>query len=89
MLPLPYLRSFYGGPGDKLLKQKWVLNLENQAETFVWKCIESRVMSDDSGNIYIDQYWSNLKKIADGKRNTTINMQNWGNFFYFNGCNRW
>ena len=29
MLPRPYLRSFYGDPGDKVLKQKWVLDLEN------------------------------------------------------------
>ena len=36
MLRRPYLRSFDGGPGDKLIKQNWVLNLENRAETFVW-----------------------------------------------------
>ena len=42
-----------------------VLNLVNQAETFVWECIESRTMSDDSGNIYIIQYWSNLKEKLD------------------------
>ena len=43
-------------------KQKWVLNLENRVETFIWECIESRGMSDDSGKIYISQYWSNLKE---------------------------
>ena len=56
MLPRPYLRSFDGGPGDKLLKQKWVLNLANLAETFVRECIESRIMSDDSGKKNISQY---------------------------------
>ena len=29
MLPRPYLRHFDGGPGDELLKQKWVFNMEN------------------------------------------------------------
>ena len=52
VLPCPYLRSFYGGTGDKLMK-KWVLDLASQAETFVWKCIESMIMSDDRENIYI------------------------------------
>ena len=56
MLPRPYFRSFDGGPGDKLLKQKRVLYLENRAETFVSECIESRIMSDDSKNKYISQY---------------------------------
>ena len=62
MLSRPYLRSFDGGPGDKLIKQNWVINLENRAETFVWECIESRIMSDDKGEKYISQYWSNLKQ---------------------------
>ena len=48
MLPRPYLRYFDGGPGDKVLKQKWVLNLINLAETFVRECIECRILSDDS-----------------------------------------
>ena len=47
MLTRPYLRSFDDGPGDKIIKQKWVLYLENRAETFVWECIESRIISDD------------------------------------------
>ena len=47
ILPRPYLRSFDGGPGEKLRKKKWVLDLANRAETFVWECIESRIMSDD------------------------------------------
>ena len=51
MLPYPYLRFFYGGPGDKGLK-KWVLDLENRAEKIVWECIESRIMSDDSMKKY-------------------------------------
>ena len=46
MLPRPYLRSFDGCPGEKLIK-KWVTNLANRAEIFVWECIESRIMSDD------------------------------------------
>ena len=29
MLPRPYLTHFDGRPEDKLIKQKWVLNLEN------------------------------------------------------------
>ena len=48
MLPRPYLRSFDGGTGYQLLKQKWVLDLANLAETFFFKHIESRIMSDDS-----------------------------------------
>ena len=48
MLPNPYLISFDGGPGYKVLKQKWVLDLANRAETCFWECIESRIMSDDS-----------------------------------------
>ena len=35
MLPRPYLRSFDVGPGYQVLKQKWVLDLANRAETFV------------------------------------------------------
>ena len=48
MLRRPYLISFDGGPGYKVLKQKWVLDLANRAETFVLECIKSRIMSDDS-----------------------------------------
>ena len=48
MLPRPFLRSFDGGPGEKVLKNKWVLDLANRAETFAWECIEFRKMSDDS-----------------------------------------
>ena len=51
VLPRPYLRSFGGGPGDKLIKN-WVLDLASQAETFFWKCIDSRIISDDRENIY-------------------------------------
>ena len=49
MLPRPYIRSFDSGPGDKLIKQKWVLDLANWYETFVFEFIESRIMSDDPG----------------------------------------
>ena len=35
MLRRPYLRSFDVGPGYQVLKQKWVLDLANRAETFV------------------------------------------------------
>ena len=62
MLPLPYLRSFSGGPGDQVLKQKWVLDLANRAEIFVLERIESRIMIDDSRKKYISQYWSTLKE---------------------------
>ena len=47
VLPRPYLASFGGGPGYKLIK-KWVLDLASQTEIFVWECIESRITSDDS-----------------------------------------
>ena len=57
MLPRPYLRSFYGVTRDKLIKNKWVLDLASRAETFVWEYIESRIMSDDQGKKYISQYW--------------------------------
>ena len=47
ILPRPYLRSFHGGLGDKLIIKKWVLELENRAEAFVLECIESNISSDD------------------------------------------
>ena len=34
MLLRTYLGYFDDGPGDKVLKQKWVLDLANRAETF-------------------------------------------------------
>ena len=46
-------------------------------------------MSDDRGKIYISQYWTTFKKTGEGKRNTTINMQNWGNYFYLYGYDWW
>ena len=61
MLPRPYIRSFDGQCSDQVLKQKWVLDLANRAETYVLKSIESRIMSDDSREIFLTQYWSNLK----------------------------
>ena len=61
MLPSPYMRSFDGEPADQLLKQKWVLDLENRAETFVLETIESRITSDDSKEKKLTQYWSTLK----------------------------
>ena len=77
MLPHPYLRSFDGGPGDKLIKKNGCY-LENQAETVVWECIESRIMSGDPGKNYKSILVKFGTKIGDGKRNTTINMQNPG-----------
>ena len=62
MLPRPYLRSFDGGTGDKLIKQKWMLDLANLSETFVLECNESKIMSDDPGGNIISQYLSNLKQ---------------------------
>ena len=47
MLPRPYIRSFDEQCYDKVLKQKWVLDMSNRAETFVLESIESRIMSDD------------------------------------------
>ena len=47
VLPRPYLRSFHGGLGDKLIIKKLVLELENRAEAFVLVCIESNISSDD------------------------------------------
>ena len=61
MLPRPCMRYFYGEPADQLLKQKWVLELANRAETFVLESIESRIMSDDSKGKNLTQYWSTLK----------------------------
>ena len=48
MLSRPYIRYFDGKPSDQVLKQKWVWDLANRAETFVLESIESRIMSDDS-----------------------------------------
>ena len=59
-----------------------MLYLANQAEKYVWECIESRIVSDDQGNIYMGQYWTTLeKKTGEGKRNTTINIKIGGNIF--------
>ena len=44
MLPHPYLIYFHGGPGRKT---NWLIDLANQLGTFIWECIESRIMSDD------------------------------------------
>ena len=66
MLPHPYLRSFDVCCGDKL-KNNWVINLENRAETFVWKCIESRIMSDDQGKIYKSILENFEKKLEKAK----------------------
>ena len=43
-------------------KKKWVLDLANRAETFDLEFIESRIMSDDSREKNLTQYWSNLKE---------------------------
>ena len=37
-----------GEPADQVLKQKWVLDLENRAEIFLLEIIDSKIMSDDS-----------------------------------------
>ena len=47
MLPRQYIISFDGKCSDQVLKQKWVLDLANRAETSVLESIESRIMSDD------------------------------------------
>ena len=60
VLPRPYLGSFDGGPGDKLVK-KWMLDLESQSETFFWECIESRITIDDIEKGEKSQYWTTLK----------------------------
>ena len=62
MLPRPYMSYFDGEPADQVLKQKWVLDLANIAETFVLECIESRIMSDDSRENVLTQCWSTLKE---------------------------
>ena len=60
MLPRPYLRSFDGGPGEKL--KKLGVRFGKQSRNIFWECIESRIISDDRGKIYISQYWTVLKK---------------------------
>ena len=52
MLSFPYIRSFDGQCSDQVLKQKWVLDLANIAETFVLESIESRILSDDSKELF-------------------------------------
>ena len=39
--------------------------MANRAETFVLESIESRIMSDDSKEKHLTQYWSNLKLKLD------------------------
>ena len=53
MLPRPYIRSFDGQCSDQALKQKWVLDLANRAETFVLGSIESKIMSDDPKEMFL------------------------------------
>ena len=43
MLPRPYIISFDGGTGYQVLKQKWVLDLENQAEN----CLGTYLIQDN------------------------------------------
>ena len=38
-----------------------MLDLANRAETFLLESIESRIISDDSKENVLTQYWSNLK----------------------------
>ena len=40
VLPRLHMGSFEGYPEEKIIKEKWVLELEGKAETFVWECIE-------------------------------------------------
>ena len=61
VLPRTYIGSFDGFLGDKLLK-KWVLDLESQAETFFWECIETRITIDDIEKGIKSQYWTTLKE---------------------------
>ena len=56
VLPRPYLRSFDGLPGEKLILKKWLLDLVSRAETCVCECIECRTTGDDRGNKEISQY---------------------------------
>ena len=37
----PYLGTFEGYTGKEFIKEKWLLDLEVQAETFFWGCIEN------------------------------------------------
>ena len=53
VLPRPYRGSFETFLGDKILKEKLVLELAGQAKIFVWKSIEKRVTK---------KYWSKLKQ---------------------------
>ena len=46
VLPRPYIGSFDGLPGDKLIIEKQVLDLASQAESFVQECIEIRITMD-------------------------------------------
>ena len=39
MLPLPYLRSFSGGPGDQVLKQKWVWTWQIEQKYLSWNVL--------------------------------------------------
>ena len=89
VLPCPYLWSFDGFPGDKLIFFKWALDLASQSEAFFRVCIESRIISDYREREEISQYCTTLKKTGEGKINTTINIQNWGNYFYLYGCHWW
>ena len=78
MLPRPYMRSFDGEPADQLLKKKWVLDLANRAEAFLLESIEPRIMSDDSKVKIFNSILVYFEtKTGEGKRNSTLNMQNW------------
>ena len=61
VLPRPYLWSFSGGPGDKLILKMGV-RLASQAETFFWECIQFRITSDDIGRGKRSRYLTTLKE---------------------------
>ena len=66
-----------------------MLELASQAETFVWEYIETRTTIGDIEKGKRSQYWTTLKEKNDRAKKTTINMQNWGNYFYLYGCDWW
>ena len=68
VLTLPYKRSFDVFPGDKLVK-KWVLDLESQAQTFIWESIKTRIKIGDISKGIPSQYWKkNQEKLRRKKK---------------------
>ena len=59
LLPHPYLRSFEVNNGEKVTKEKQVLNLSGEAGKKIWECIETMTKN---------KYWKTLEKFLRSEK---------------------